>query len=123
MLDAPPDADALCPLLAAAPFAPEREARIDERACRLVGAIRAQGDALGGVELTATLKQGERAGAGLAQREAESESQGQRRGCGCRAVLAQVRCTSHQSCPFRHPAIKLSAWPLYQEFPDRVALS
>jgi len=31
-------------------------------------------------ELTATLKQGERAGANLAQRQAESERQGQRRG-------------------------------------------
>lgn len=32
--------------------------------------------------LTAALKQGEWAGAGLAQREAESERQGQRRGLG-----------------------------------------
>ena len=38
--------------------------------------------------MTAILKQGERAAANVAQRQAESERQGQRRGCGCKGRFA-----------------------------------
>jgi len=65
-------------------------------------------------QFTATLKQGERGGAGLARREAERERQGQRWGYGCRAMPAQVRCVPPglSVAPFGHQAVRHGTLPL-----------